>query len=86
MNTFSKDIKNSNGTIDKVIANSNDNYDIMIGENYKLIKFSGSKKSFKDTMFGTDIGIHSHGFVNIAIIAMLLALSTLTLLYFNFRI
>ena len=55
-------------------------------ENYKLIKFSGSKKSFKDTMFGTDIGIHSHGFVNIAIIAMLLALSTLTLLYFSFRI
>ncbi len=86
MNTVSKNIKNSNGTVDKVIANSSDNYDIMIGENYKLIKFSGNRKTFKDTLFGTDIGIHSSGFINIAIISSLIAIMTIALMYLNFRV
>ena len=70
MNTFIKKIENNNGTMDKIFASSNDNYDIMIRSNYKLIKFYDGKKSFKDTLLGSDIGIHSHGFVNVAIIAI----------------
>lgn len=86
MNTFSKQIKNKNGTIDKVIANSNDNYDVMISDNYKLIKFSGNRKTFKDTLLGTDIGIHSNGFINVAIISTLLSLGVLVTMYLSFRI
>ena len=56
---------------------SNDDYGIMIGSNYKLIKFYDGKKSFKDTLLGSDIGIHSHGFVNVAIISTLLAIGAL---------
>ena len=86
MNTFIKKIKNSNGTVDKVIANSCDDYNLMIGDNYKLVKFSGNRKTFKDTVFGTDIGIHSNGFVNVAIISTLLSLGVLLTMYLSFRI
>ena len=78
-------IKNSDGSVDRIIATSNDDKNIMISENYKLVKFS-NKKAFKDTLLGSDIGIHSNGFVNISIISTLLALSTLVLMYIGFRI
>ncbi len=86
MNTFIKKIKNNNGTMDKIFASSNDDYGIMIGSNYKLIKFYDGKKSFKDTLLGSDIGIHSHGFVNVAIISTLLAIGAFITMYLSFRI
>ena len=78
-------IKNSDGSIDKIIATSNDNKNIMIDKNYKLVKFS-NKKAFKDTLLGSDIGIHSSGFINVSIISTLIAISTVILMYISFRI
>lgn len=54
--------------------------------NYKLIKFSGSKRAFKDTILGTDIGIHSDGFVKIIMASLLITISVLVFMYFSFRI
>ena len=78
-------IKNSDGTVDKIIATSNDDKNIMIGENYKLVKF-GNKKAFKDTLLGSDIGIHSRGFAGVTIISTRVAVSTFILMYISFRI
>lgn len=74
MNTFKKEIKNNDKTVDIVFAKSNDNYDIMIDDNYKLIKFSNNKKTFSDSLFGSDIGVNSKGFVNIISISLIIAI------------
>ena len=86
MDNIIKEIKNKNGTIDVVMANSNDNYDVKISNNYKLVKFSHSRKSFKDSILGTDIGVHSSGFTTIALISTLLAIGMMALMYLSFRI
>ncbi len=78
-------IKNSDGTVDRIIATSSDNKNIMIDKKYKLVKFD-NKKAFKDTFLGSDIGIHSHGFAGVAIISTLMAISTFALIYVSFRI
>ena len=78
-------IKNSDGSTDRIVVTSTDNKNIMIGNNYKLVKFS-NKKTFKDTVLGSDIGIHSSGFINVTIIATLLAISTFILMYLTFKI
>ncbi len=83
---INRTIKNSNGTVDRVVANSYDSYDVMIGENYKLVKYSKSRKTFNDTFLGTDIGLHSNGFVNVAIISSLLAIGTIIAMYLFCRI
>ena len=83
---INKEIKNENGTIDMVVANSVDEYDVIIGDNYKLVKFSHSKRSFKDTILGTDIGVNSKGFGSVTIISLLMALVGFGIMYFSFRI
>jgi len=55
-------------------------------DNYKLIKFSSTKKTFKDTLLGSDIGVHSNGFVSIFITSFLVAIGVILLMYFSFRI
>ena len=86
MNIIVKNIKNSDGSIDKIIASSNDNSNIMINDNYKLIKFSSNKKRFKDTIFGADIGIHSHGFISVSVVSLVVAITLIALMYLSFRI
>ena len=78
-------IKNNDGSVDRIIATSNDNRNIMIGKEYKLVKFS-NKKAFKDTLLGSDIGVHSSGFINITIMSTVIAIATLVLMYISFRI
>lgn len=78
-------IRNNDGSIDRIIATSNDNKNIMIGEEYKLVKFV-NKKSFNDTLLGSDIGFSSSGFVNVTIISSLIAISTFIVMYVSFRI
>ena len=78
-------IKNNDGSVDRVIVTALNNKNVTIGKNYKLVKFV-NKKTFNDTMIGSDIGIHSSGFVNVAVISSLIAISTFILMYISFRI
>ena len=55
-------------------------------DNYKLIKFSNTKRTFKDTMLGTDIGIRSEGFISVLITSFLITVGVIILMYFSFRI
>ena len=86
MNIIVKNIKNSDGSIDKIMAKSYDNTKLSIGSNYKLIKFSESKKTFKDTLLGSDIGVHSTGFINISIISILITLCLFMSMLISFQI
>ena len=86
MNRIIKSIKNKDGSIDKIIAKSYDNNEIIIGNNYKLIRFSGNKKSFKDTLLGSDIGFHSSGFISVSIISSIIALALFISMCPSFRI
>ena len=86
MNNIIKNIKNNDGSVDKIIANSFDNNVVAIGSNYKLIKFGKNKKQFKDTLLGSDIGIHSSGFISVTISSLIIAMLILTLMYLSFRI
>ena len=86
MNTFKKEIKNRDHTVDIVFAKSSDNYDISIGDNYKLIKFSNNKKAFNDSLLGSDIGIHSKGFASILTISIIIATLAIALIINSFRI
>ena len=81
-----KIIKYNNGSVDTISFESNDNYKINLGEQYKLVKFYDTKKTFKDTILGTDIGFNSQGFVNIAIISSIIAISLFAFLILSFRI
>ena len=70
MNSFNKEIKS----------------DSIINNNYKLIKFNNGKKSFKDTLLGRDIGIHSKGFINVISLSTIIAIGSIIILIINFRI
>lgn len=83
---INKTIVNNNGAIDKIIAVSNDKYDMSIGKNYKLVKIAKRKNTFNDTILGTDIGVHSKGFMNIAIISTLIAVGVIIFMYLGFRV
>ena len=81
-----RDIKNRNGSVDTVLITSDDNYTVNIGTNYKLANYDGPKNRFKNSVIGSDIGIHSKGFVSVAIISTLLSLSMIIIMYVNFRV
>ena len=81
-----RDIKNRNGSVDTVLITSDDSYTVNIGTNYKLANYDGPKNRFKNSVIGSDIGIHSKGFVSVAIISTLLSLSMIIIMYVNFRV
>ena len=66
-------------TIKKEIKNK-DNTD------YKLIRFSNSKSIFNNSIFGSDIGIHSKGFTSIVGISSIIAVGLIVTMLINFRI
>ena len=83
---FNKEIKNSDGSTYLYEISSNDNYRVNIGNNYKLIKFYKTKKSFKDTILGSDIGVNSRGFASVAVVSTLIAVFTFIIMMLSFRI
>ena len=86
MRIISKEIKNHDGTIDRVIARSDDSYNVSLTSNYSLANHYSKKNLFKDSLIGADIGIHSYGFASIAIIASIIAISGFVGLLLTFRI
>ena len=89
MNNLSKSFKDEDGREETILASSDDNYDLKLG-NYTLVNRTrpeGSKlaRKFRSSMFGADIGIRSKGFSSMAILATVLVLATLVVLYFLWR-
>lgn len=86
MKIISKEVKNNDGTVDRIIARSDDNYRVNVSNNYTLANCYSTRKTFKDSIFGTDIGIHSYGFASIAIISTIIAIGVFVGLLLSFRI
>ena len=87
MNNISKSYENSEGVKETLIANSTDNYTLNLKGKYKLANHNEKKESklakkFKGSILGTDIGVKSAGFTNIAILATVIALAAVAILYF----
>lgn len=88
MKTINREIKNKDGSIDRVIISSNDNYSVNLSKNYKLVGYAGNKRkdSFKNSILGYDIGLSNSGFVSMTVIASIIAILAFVSMYFIFRI
>ena len=88
MNNYQKDIKNEDGTEETIFITSSDTYTVDLSRTYKLANQKKESKlvsKFKNSILGTDIGFKSAGFSNIAILATLIAVGTLSIMYFLWR-
>jgi len=89
MNNMVRDIRNDNGTIDTMFITSDDNYKVKLSGKYKLANCNckkNIKESFQNSILGTDIGINSKGFANVAIISTIIAVLSFVILYFSWRV
>ena len=90
MNNFSKKYVNDEGVEETVVAESNDNYEINLSNNYVLSNHKGKHvsrltKKFKGSLLGADIGLKSSGFSSVAVLAAVIALAALIVMYFIWR-
>ena len=90
MNNMERSFKNVDGTEETLMISSDDNLDLCLKGSYKLANHSEKKESklvkkFKGSILGTDIGVKSGGFSNIAILATVIAISVLAIMYFMWR-
>lgn len=90
MKNYSKDIINEDGTEDTIIITSNDDYALNMTRNYSIANHKVKKESkftrkFKSSLLGSDIGIKSSGFSNIAILATIIAVGVFCVMYFLWR-
>ncbi len=90
MNNFERNIKNEDGTEETLIITSNDNHALNLNQTYRLANHNPKKQSklakkFKNSILGTDIGVKSAGFSNVAILATIIAIGVLCMMYFLWR-
>ena len=90
MNNFQRNITNDDGTEETIVVTSNDNLNLNMNKTYKLANHTPKKvskfaKKFKNSILGTDIGVKSAGFSNVAILATIIAVATLCVMYFLWR-
>lgn len=90
MNNFEKYIKNEDGTEETIVITSQDNHALNMNRTYKLANHKEKKenflvKKFKGSVLGSDIGVTSSGFSNIAILATIIAVGALCVMYFLWR-
>jgi len=90
MKNYSKDIINDDGTEDTIIISSNDDYTLNMTRNYSIANHKVKKESkftrkFKSSLLGSDIGIKSSGFSNVAILATIIAVGVFCVMYFLWR-
>ena len=90
MNNMSKNLTNEDGTQETVVIKSSDNYSLNMNQKYRLANKTEENQSrlvkkFKGSILGTDIGVKSAGFSNIAILATVIAISALLVMYFMWR-
>ena len=90
MNNISKKMIDDEGREETVVAVSNDDLKVNITSGYTLANHKDKKenkfvKSFKKSLFGTDIGIKSKGFSSVAVLAVVIALAVLFTMYLIWR-
>lgn len=90
MNNIQKELKNEDGSIETLVISSNDNESLNLRGNYKLANSHIKKESklaekFKGSILGSDIGVKSGGFSNVAILAAVIALAAIAIMYFVWR-
>lgn len=90
MNNIQRDLKNEDGTKETIIITSNDDHVLNLNQTYKLANHNFRKenkfvKKFKGSILGSDIGVKSSGFSNIAILAAIIAVGVLCIMYFLWR-
>ena len=90
MNNIQRDLKNEDGTKETIIITSNDNHVLNLNQTYKLANHNFRKenkfvKKFKGSILGSDIGVKSSGFSNVAILATIIAVGVLCMMYFLWR-
>ena len=88
MKTISKMLNNRDGSVDKIIISSNDNFKVRLNKKYVLVGYEGNKyvDKFKNSILGMNIGINSYGFASMMIISSLLAIAIFMGMYLAFRI
>ena len=91
MNYIEKDLKNADGTIDTLVITSNDNYTLDLSKTYKLANHIEKKENklvtkFKNSILGAEIGVKAEGFSNIAILATIIAIGTISIMYLFCRV
>ena len=90
MNNIQRDLKNEDGTKETIIITSNDDHALNLNQTYKLANHNFRKenkfvKKFKGSILGSDIGVKSSGFSNVAILATIIAVGVLCMMYFLWR-
>ncbi len=90
MNNLSKSFVDEEGVTETIVASSNDDYEVKIDKNYTLSNHNEKKQSrlakkFKSSILGSDIGVKSAGFSNVAILATVIALAVAVVIYFIWR-
>ena len=90
MNNLSGKITNDDGRKETIVAVSEDNYKLNMNSTYTLANHKDKKESkivkkFKNSLFGSDIGIKSSGFSSVAILAVVIALAVIFTMYFIWR-
>ena len=90
MNNMSKEFINDEGKEETLVISSNDSYKLNMQKTYRLANKKEEKQSmlakkFKGSILGTDIGIKSGGFTNVAILATVIALAAILIMYFSWR-
>lgn len=92
VNTIERDLKNGDGTIDTLIISSNDNMNPLdSNKTYKLANYNNKRenalvRAYKNSIFGTEIGVKAEGFSNMAILATIVAVGGFILMYISWRV
>lgn len=92
MYNIERDIKNNDGTIDKILITSKDNYQSLeTAKTYKLVKNIDKKENkiinlFKNSILGREVGINTIGFSKITIFATTISIGTIFLMYILWKI
>ena len=86
-----KEMLNDDGTKSTVVISSVDDKTLVMRDTYVLANHNRKKENalvqkFKGSILGTDIGIKSGGFTNVAILAVVLAVSALLVMFFMWRV
>ena len=83
---LNKEIVTSNGKRYTYEIKPANDINAAIGSNYKLIKFYKTKKTFSDTILGSNIGLNSNGFTSIIAISSIIAIYAFIVMLLSFRI
>lgn len=93
MNNLIGELKNADGSSETLQITSNDNYTnpLDINKTYKLANNLYKKENkfvskFKNSIFGTEIGVKAEGFTNITILATIIAICALLVMYILWKL